>query len=1164
MAPWRSYLSGGRLGIALAAECLILACWLAMPSADVYAQRSAWNWYFGSNAGITFANGTVEPLTDGRIDTDEGCAVQSHPVTGKLLFYTDGHEVRNSFHQIMPNGNGLQGERSTSQSALILPWPGSDDLYAIFNPAPITAVDPGDRCMCLTYSMVDMRRDVGFGDVIVKNSFVTDDITEHVTATRDCDGTGWWIVVRRRAISVFNAYHLTASGLSLTPVVSNGIPDAEIRDAGQMHASPNGEFIIITSPSGTAQLYRFTRSTGTLFNGIDLFGSDRSLSHYGAAFSADSRYLYIASTVQTPTEGVYITRFDLKTYDHDIIIASRQNIGFLKGSSAFTPMQLAPDKAIYIGRPNEKHLASIPDPSAPLPTIVDTAVTLTGTCRSGLPLFLAWNFTSHVPGDQACKMPVAFTRNVRVCVNECIQLVDESQGLINSWSWNIPTGTPSSPRLPNPVVCFNTPGLHRASLTVSNMYGDDTIEIEIDVLPEPKLSVPTSLSTCPNVPIQLHASGAASYRWSPSHGLSDPNIADPIATIASTSTYTVVGTSADGCKDTAVVTVAVSKLTGGPDATICPGGSATLHASGADMYHWSPENLVDNPSSASPVAKPTQTTEFVVTMTKGSCVVTDTVVVYVEPTFTIIIDGPAEACTGQQITVRATGGGSSFTWSGVGVMPSTTNETVVTITGPTVVKVFAESGGCSSTDSLVISAMQGPVVQASTDTSICEGSTALLRASGSAQRYEWYTTDGQQVDTAATLTVAPLVSTTYVLVGHGAGTCTSSDTVHVNILPAPDVKAGPVKRICLGSATRLSATGVADSYVWSPSTGLDDSTALAPIANPRETTTYTLIATRDGCVTVDSTTVFVSTLDLIVPQDATVCAGSSTDLVIGGAMWYRWSPPDGLSDPTIPNPIVTPKVSTTYEVVGRDAFGCEDKAYVRVTVIDTTSLSLRAATVTAQAGTDNLEIPIIVNADPALLPLFADSLRADLVIPKDVLIPRGFDRGKISISTRGDDRVIRMVQANVQVVNPQQQINALFGTVLVGSTTDAPLRFEKIQWVGVTCPTSASTTGRLFITGCYIKGRSLRFFTPTTVNTMVRPSADVIDVTVEGDEPGEYVVQLLSSNGQVVSQSTLHRNESAPGALQQSIDMAGVAGGMYYVVVSAPSGPNISRVVWLP
>ncbi|MCO6466899.1 MAG: hypothetical protein J5I53_09815, partial [Bradyrhizobiaceae bacterium] len=252
------------------------------------------------------------------------------------------------------------------------------------------------------------------------------------------------------------------------------------------------------------------------------------------------------------------------------------------------------------------------------------------------------------------------------------------------------------------------------------------------------------------------------------------------------------------------------------------------------------------------------------------------------------------------------------------------------------------------------------------------------------------------------------------------------------------------------------------------------------------------------------------------------------------------------------------------EVVGRDAFGCEDKAYVRVTVIDTTSLSLRAATVTAQAGTDNLEIPIIVNADPALLPLFADSLRADLVIPKDVLIPRGFDRGKISISTRGDDRVIRMVQANVQVVNPQQQINALFGTVLVGSTTDAPLRFEKIQWVGVTCPTSASTTGRLFITGCYIKGRSLRFFTPTTVNTMVRPSADVIDVTVEGDEPGEYVVQLLSSNGQVVSQSTLHRNESAPGALQQSIDMAGVAGGMYYVVVSAPSGPNISRVVWLP
>lgn len=1165
MNHWRRYLVGGRFGKA-AWDTVLCVCVLsaAFPQANLFAQRSALNWYFGSNAGVTFANGVAEPLTDGRIDTDEGCAVQSNVVSGKLMFYTDGHEVRNSFHQVMPNGTGLQGESSTSQSALILPWPGNDDLFAIFNPAPITAVDPGDRCICLTYSVVDMRRDAGFGDVIVKNLLVTSDITEHITATKDCDQTGWWVVVRRRESSAFNSYHFTSSGVDPNPVVSASIPGAEIRDAGQMHFSPDGSLIVITSPSGTTQLYRFARSTGELFNGIDLFGSDRSGIHYGASFSADSKYLYVATSVLTPVEGVVISRFDVRAKSEEAIIASKTVVGFLKGSSAFTPLQLAPDGAIYIGRPNEKHLACIPHPSEPSPTIRDSVVALTGICRSGLPYFPSWYFSNHTQSSAVCNAPIAYAQDKQVCVGECVQLVDNSQGIISSWSWDIPGGVPSSPRIANPVVCFSKPGRHTATLTVSNTYGDDTVTIAIDVVDKPTLSIPPLLYTCANQPVLLTTTGAQTYRWNPISGLDDPNSRSPTATVAATTTYTVIGTNSEGCKDTASVTVAVANLSGGADATICPGGSATLHASGADIYEWTPNVSISDTSVATPTVNPGQTTTYTVRLTKGNCVTTDTVVVYVKPSFQIYIEGPSQACSGDVITLRAVGGGSKFTWSGNGVQSTSANEAVVHLTSQTTITVIAQSGNCIAVDSLNIAITDGPVVMASNDTAVCAGTIVSLTANGTADRYQWLDANGTVVDSSANIQILATSTQTYTVIGFGKGACSMRDSVTVIVSDAPAVSAGPIKRICKGSATRLSATGTADMYRWQPSKGLDDTTQLAPIANPEVTTTYILTAVIDGCVSVDSTVVYVSDLRLTSPQNTNVCAGSWAELTVDGAATYQWIPSDGLSDPTIPNPVASPTHTTTYQVIGRDAFGCEAELFARVTVIDTSSLIIRAANITAQAGTNNVELPIFVDANPAILPLFADSLRADIVIDKDVLLPNGFDRGNISTSTRGNERVVRLVQPNVLIVNPQQRINSLYGLVLASSNTEAKIRFEKVEWVGVTCPTSGSASGRILVTGCYIKGRALRFFDSTSVAVTPRPSSNVVDVEIAGGEPGTFVVQLVSVNGEVIHETQLTRAASQAEPLHTAIDMSAVSGGLYYVVTTSAIAPHINRIVWLP
>src|ERR1017187_6504431 len=125
-----------------------------------FAQGPGNIWYFGANAGLTFASGSPVALTNGQINTNEGCSVVSD-CGGKLLFYTDGVKVWTKSNTVMPNGTGLLGNWTTTESSVIVPLPGSATKYLIF--------DPSDETMNtgLVYSTVDMTLNGGLGDVVL-------------------------------------------------------------------------------------------------------------------------------------------------------------------------------------------------------------------------------------------------------------------------------------------------------------------------------------------------------------------------------------------------------------------------------------------------------------------------------------------------------------------------------------------------------------------------------------------------------------------------------------------------------------------------------------------------------------------------------------------------------------------------------------------------------------------------------------------------------------------------------------------------------------------------------------------------------------------------------------------------------------------------------------
>ena len=120
----------------------------------IFAQGQNNNWYFGLNAGITFNTNPPSALTNGQLNTFEGCAAISDNA-GNLLFYTDGTTVYNKLHAIMTNGSALFGHLSSTQSAIIVPLPGSNTIYYIFTLDAFA----GTHGVC--YSIVDMTLILG-------------------------------------------------------------------------------------------------------------------------------------------------------------------------------------------------------------------------------------------------------------------------------------------------------------------------------------------------------------------------------------------------------------------------------------------------------------------------------------------------------------------------------------------------------------------------------------------------------------------------------------------------------------------------------------------------------------------------------------------------------------------------------------------------------------------------------------------------------------------------------------------------------------------------------------------------------------------------------------------------------------------------------------------
>lgn len=198
------------------------------------------------------------------------------------------------------------------------------------------------------------------------------------------------------------------------------------------------------------------------------------------------------------------------------------------------------------------------------------------------------------------------------------------------------------------------------------------------------------------------------YSWTPTAGLSNPNIGNPIATPTITSTYSITVTdTVAGCSLSGAVTVTVVPMPTASispsSATICNGQSTSLTASGGGTYLWSPGGQ----TSATLTTSPATTTIYTVTVTNtDGCTDEDISSVTVNPTPVVSIAGNNSICIGQSTTLTASGGGT-YAWSPGG---QTNAAVVVSPTANTTYSVTATNTfGCSATSSSTVNIILPPV-----------------------------------------------------------------------------------------------------------------------------------------------------------------------------------------------------------------------------------------------------------------------------------------------------------------------------------------------------------------------------------------------------------------------------------------------------------------------
>jgi len=683
-------------------------------------QKEANVWYFGRFLGLDFNTGTAVPLNDGQLNTTEGVATISD-ANGGLLFYTDGIRVWNKLHQVMPNGTGLNGDPSSSQSAIIVPKIGDPSRYYVFTVDQLS----GPRGLC--YSVVNMALGGGNGDVETKNVLLQNNVVEKITAVRHCNNRDVWVVAHGSVSDIYYSFLVSPTGINTTPVISHsgsvlwGVRPPSPLDStalGYLKASPDGSKIAAAHWTVNADVSDFNNATGVVSNSISLFQpGDPHYLVYGIEFSPDSKLLYTTVYYQIAAN---FHRNELFQYDISLatpaaIIASKQVISQNSDPlQVYAALQIAPDGKMYMAKNVYKNIAAIENPNVYgtgcnfNPVAISYTLPLQQS-SFGLPTFVQSYFYP----------PDSFTHNVSCqSLTGSFNYTPASNVLSVLWNFGDPASGPNNTSiLNNPSHTFSAPGVYNVELIKFTTCGSDTIRKQLTTNAI-NLNLGADTIVCTATSLLLNSSGTGStntFLWQ--DGSTNPTL---LATAPGL--YWVEARNAAGCVKRDSINVDFKPLPSfslGADRDICFKDTLTLsiNVANAGSYLWSTGSTTSS-------IKAYQQGLYWCEVIKDGCRFRDSLTITgIKPLPTVNLGNDITVCEGTPVSLDATFPGSTYLWQDGFTGP------IYTVNTSGTYRVIVTNNSCSAADTVLVSINLKPRFTLGPDQYICPGQTVILSPS---------------------------------------------------------------------------------------------------------------------------------------------------------------------------------------------------------------------------------------------------------------------------------------------------------------------------------------------------------------------------------------------------------------------------------------------------
>ena len=466
------------------------------------------NWYFsGNNRALVFGK---EEDTEAIIDL--GKQAQSNvgekltvtdPTSGDLLFYSDGINIYDATHGIMPNGDGILSDPNGIQAITSSPVPGpaSEGLYYIFHRESNT----GNILYTIVNTNTQGNRTDGpaAGAVVAAQKNQPTGITargDGMLVIPSADMQTFWLITQQENGGLFEVFQIPTQGGIFNSVGVLNLTDS-ITAAHMAFHPATGQIAVVPSSDNNIQILQFNEADPLLTHERTILNSFAFGETFGgsAGWSFSGDHLYFSRN--TGSDGS-LYRFNLADTSSTVAVQEVLDAPVAESLS----LLLAPDSTIY-------HLYRETASGGTMLSRIDQADSALNLVDYETGLFEGADFASDYfanfsPHEGIMPVIEAFVSEDPLCMNNPVQfyaVFTPSTAIPTSFQWSFqPQNITSNQQAP--IMTFEEAGPVMASVTVEingRTYNSNVVTANIEQN-DLQVSLPDT-TICPGETLELDA-----------------------------------------------------------------------------------------------------------------------------------------------------------------------------------------------------------------------------------------------------------------------------------------------------------------------------------------------------------------------------------------------------------------------------------------------------------------------------------------------------------------------------------------------------------------------------------------------------------------------------------------------------------------------------------